>query len=792
MRKRWSPLPSRRDGSASDPDRWVTGGRPGRGRRRTALLSAAGLLLAMAAAIVPAASAEAAQSTDCLDKSTGSISTSTPAVLWGESFRLTWNATPACPLSEVGLRLVGPQGVATGVTGTSGSNWFRALSTGPWALYAQSWVTGGMKLLASAFLQVDVPPALTDGVNPVDIVDDDLAGRQRFVSAVQTPGVTVRLASDLDLDLSGLDRLRVAPGVSILGDRALNPRGPRLFTKTLPAILFQIGDDNESSAYDGDGVRISGIRLEGAITDDPFSATDLDDSDGIQIQSSISVEIDHSEIFHWAGAAVQVVDNRQRINRDNASSVWIHDNYLHHNNNPTADLCCSGHGAGYGVEISYGGYALVERNVFSDDRHAITGDGRPGTGYLFYRNLILASGGVNGNALAFHTHVIDMHGRGCVAYQCGPAGEYMDIKYNTVLYTSAAAVKLRGTPSDRMELENNVFAHGDVFDAVKWTEVPPALHVNLAGFNPAANSRISCDIDGDGVDDNFMAAWYTWWYYSSRIGRWIYFDQSSATLNSVVLSDTNGDGYCDATANGHTAFGPGGIGINGRSMELFYRTSTGVAVTGAVGSDARFSTLQTVGGFQTGWTHIVPVGGRLLFYRASDGVAVTGSVATDGRFTTLQTVGGFQTGWTHIVPAGDRRLLFYRASDGVAVTGSVDLHGRYTGMQSVGPIQTGWTHIVPAGDGRLLFYRASDGVAVTGSVDIHGRLTTLQTVGGFQTGWTHIVPAGDGRLLFYRASDGVAVTGSVASDGRFTTLQTVGGFQTGWSQIAPVHLEFAG
>src|SRR5262249_53097107 len=145
-----------------------------------------------------------------------------------------------------------------------------------------------------------------------------------------------------------------------------------------------------------------------------------------------------------------------RINRDNAATVHVHDNYIHHNQHPSSDNCAEvvinhlplidgdNHAAGYGVEASDGAYVTIERNVFDWNRHSIAGDGKAGTGYLAYSNLILKNGGVHfrclsnsdwglslalfvfskvaaleyiiGQALTtdsiYHTHAIDMHGTG--------------------------------------------------------------------------------------------------------------------------------------------------------------------------------------------------------------------------------------------------------------------------------------------------------------------------------------------------------------------------------------------
>ena len=71
----------------------------------------------------------------------------------------------------------------------------------------------------------------------------------------------------------------------------------------------------------------------------------------------------------------------------NPMTVRIHDNFIHHNQRQR--------GNGYGVETTYGGYALIEKNVFDWNRHALASDGRPGTGYFAYRNLVLEDGGMN-------------------------------------------------------------------------------------------------------------------------------------------------------------------------------------------------------------------------------------------------------------------------------------------------------------------------------------------------------------------------------------------------------------
>ena len=39
----------------------------------------------------------------------------------------------------------------------------------------------------------------------------------------------------------------------------------------------------------------------------------------------------------------------------------------------------------------------------------------------------------------------------------------MDIRYNAILYTAGTAIKLRGTPTQRMDVAHNCFEHSDVW-----------------------------------------------------------------------------------------------------------------------------------------------------------------------------------------------------------------------------------------------------------------------------------------------------------------------------------------
>jgi hypothetical protein len=314
-------------------------------------------------------------------------------------------------------------------------------------------------------------------------------------------------------------------------------------------------------------VRISGLRLDGGQTDPTESAGQTNDADAIAVVSSINVEIDHLELYRWRGTAVNIQDpTGGRLTVANADTVWVHDNYVHDNQHPTVDVTdpFDNHGAGYGVQVSTGGYALIEKNVFQFNRHAIASNGRAGSGYLAYRNLFLEPGiGTITPVATFFTHQIDVHGTNSCgiihSYNCGLAGEYMDLAYNTVTGTDSPAVHLRGTPSFGMNSENNVFAQNSG-DAIQINET--GYHDNGGNkfSSTAFKDRKQCDFDGDGQLDPFMATGATWWYAASaRGGNWVYLNQSATLVAGVTLADVNQDGRCDVTTNGQQFINPGNV-----------------------------------------------------------------------------------------------------------------------------------------------------------------------------------------------------------------------------------------
>jgi FG-GAP-like repeat/Right handed beta helix region len=414
--------------------------------------------------------------------------------------------------------------------------------------------------LGSSPPDISIPDSAATTVEPSAVVEPPPvtinANNQTslLVEALRTPNAIIYVENNVELDLSELQSIPIYPGVQLIGKRIPGTPGPRLYTTKFPKRLFHL--------WCADNVRVTGLRIDGG--EMGVAGSDTDSSIGIVIESSWNVEIADNEIYGWRGAAVEVRDDQNRISRmQNAMTVRIHDNYIHHNQH------YEGHG--YGVNVSNGAYALIEKNVFDWNRHAVTSDGLPGSGYLAYRNLVLEHGGLHQHIVFdWYTHMFDMHGtEKCwgVPDSCGPAGEYLDISYNAFLYTSDNAFKLRGTPAIRADVAHNVFKHRAIWDRITPYEITPgALAQTESGLKQWDNkvdvdesdNYVLCDFDADGVNDRFFATGASWWYSSGGTGHWVYLNTSTKKLSALTLGYFDDDGKCDVKAG--STISSGGTG----------------------------------------------------------------------------------------------------------------------------------------------------------------------------------------------------------------------------------------
>lgn len=420
------------------------------------------------------------------------------------------------------------------------------------------------------------PPATVDRViigattgNPVQLLVSTLGTDNRIVDGKPVP--IVLEFCDVDLDLTGhsivigSDRSLVAGAACARGPRTL---GPRIFVRDNRGINSPLFDVR------GDHILLAGFRLEGPTRDIGAGSGNLERAIYINpfeaAEPIRDIEVSNMEISHWSGAGVDVRDNtvqaeRGRLFNTNIAAVRIRNNFIHHNRH--------GDGHGYGVEVAAGAYALIERNVFDENRHAIAGGSSDNkkdfTGYTVRDNLILPGGGTHCSekwvfALlawrfnCWQTHQIDMHGNKSSLtlgeWCCGTAGETLIIERNTVLYTSGKAIKVRGNPADKAVVDGNVFRHGSRWAAIAqngepgWGDnISRPIDVrpnNQFGVDPMTENA-TCNFAGPGQAERLVTTGATWWVFSPVTQQWRYLNTMPERMPALQLGDFDQDGTCD-------------------------------------------------------------------------------------------------------------------------------------------------------------------------------------------------------------------------------------------------------
>jgi hypothetical protein len=464
-------------------------------------------------------------------------------------------------------------GQAVGLTGSLDVQ--PPLTTGTYRLTAS--VPTGTATLATVTVAVSIP----DNLSVISINGSTAAWRALLIQALGRKNTTVNLAANVDMDMSNLSDIQIAEGVTLTSEssppdalssarvvaassaggtlssppipnRDARQLGPRLYTRT------NLGRGNLFTIA-GPNVRLRNFRLEGPQYD--IAEGDNQFERGVYVVYKAGIEISNMEFSGWGGTGIYVMKQENVIDHTTRpfENVWIHDNFFHHNQHIGGD--------GYGIEVKHNAHALIERNVFDFNRHAISAGGEYGTGYIARRNLVLKGGGVQG--YGFHTQQFDVHGTETCAgvdQGCGQAGEYFEMTDNAFQYTNGYAVKVRGNPTVGAVVSRNVFAHGSQSDAIAQTGASTGVISGDDITNPiqALGNTFGqdgygkygvCDFDGDGKDDLFLATGASWWYLSGGSMQWVFLNASTERLDQLGLGDFDGDGRCDVFSINASDFG---------------------------------------------------------------------------------------------------------------------------------------------------------------------------------------------------------------------------------------------
>ena len=363
---------------------------------------------------------------------------------------------------------------------------------------------------------------------------------------------TIYVANNAVINLTGFHSLPLRTGVTLMSGRG----------GVQPGALLYKSDFAGGQLFDvvGDDVRVRGLRLRG-----PSPLPVLNETVAairVRVNRYRGLEVTDNELFQWTHAGVSVRNFYSEGTRDepyrtmeasDARQIYIARNYIHHN------LRRNG---GYGVAVSDGAYAVIEGNVFDYNRHAITSDGQPRTGYIARFNYILQGGHCEDAEVGcFYNQHFDVHGSGEGGYG-GVGGEFFDIAYNSFrgeqtygpLDTKTRpAVMVRATPTIGLYFYGNVLVH-NLMDAIQkkdgdfflWDEDIDHVYrgANAYDSDPSRDMATG-DFDGDGRQDVFLATRASWYYSSSGMTEWRFLSPTTTRLANLRFGDFNGDGKTD-------------------------------------------------------------------------------------------------------------------------------------------------------------------------------------------------------------------------------------------------------
>jgi hypothetical protein len=364
-----------------------------------------------------------------------------------------------------------------------------------------------------------------------------------LVNAVS--GTVVQVPANVSVSLDGIDLpLPIKEGVTLYGGRGVGPNDR--------GALIHVDRFDESAMFEvvGNNAVIRGLRLRG-----PSASTDESNPavHGIRVDDRHTATITGNELYNWTGAAVRVTHGLEESGATCAPSpasrpyqAVITDNYIHHNQRNRQ---------GYGVGVYDGAIPLVEGNTFDWNRHSISGDGHPQTGYYARYNYVLSGGSrYPGKLTRSYGQHFDMHGTGEGGYG-GNGGDLVEIVGNTVhgeqryggvlgfFRKTRAVYWLRGRPCRRHQLRGNVLVHER--DEVVRTKDGGAGQYTLADNRYDTDTSWSLgvgDFDRDGRDDLFQATGAGWYYSSGGVREWRLLQKArTETIDRLRFGDFDGD-----------------------------------------------------------------------------------------------------------------------------------------------------------------------------------------------------------------------------------------------------------
>ena len=393
-----------------------------------------------------------------------------------------------------------------------------------------------------------------------ELADAWVSTRDQLEAAIASGATLIWIENTASIDLSptGADInshvLRIPSQVTLASGRSPTQQGGLLYyagQPERPLYMLRLGWCT----------RVTGLRLRG-----PSRSTERGRprTTALWVRGNNQVLIDNNEFSDWPGAGVWIEEAPNSY--QTARTIRVTGNFFHHN------LMCGG---GYGVVFdsnsegsAYGGFALIDRNVFNYNRHSVAGDGHPHSGYLAEYNLVLSGGRQCDSGWydpGYYEQHFDMHGFGPGSNDGygGSAGEIINIRFNTIrgeqnyyLTETRPAFMLRGIPTVGAYFFRNVLAHDNRDEAIKETVfydctagcLLTAAHVSDSGNIYDVDTSLELavgDFDGDGHADVFQATGTQWMFSARGQSDWRVLKVATERLAQLAFGDFDGNGRTD-------------------------------------------------------------------------------------------------------------------------------------------------------------------------------------------------------------------------------------------------------
>ncbi|MCK4283681.1 MAG: right-handed parallel beta-helix repeat-containing protein [Candidatus Brocadiae bacterium] len=202
------------------------------------------------------------------------------------------------------------------------------------------------------------PGAEMPAVGPRGAVGADVplsdAEEREFATRVTVEGRTdgaVQAACERALE-EGTDAVFLPAGRYVFQKEVRVPGGLTLFGEGPTTLCQTEGRDTHLFRVDGDGVRFTRLKLQGADT----SQSKTNNTYGINVSGKQNIRIDHCELLGFSYATNFASEATAQVDH-----CYIHD--------------CPRDGLGYGVAVYSGAYVLVMDNEFSQCRHCLASNG---------------------------------------------------------------------------------------------------------------------------------------------------------------------------------------------------------------------------------------------------------------------------------------------------------------------------------------------------------------------------------------------------------------------------------